>query len=77
MGPEIGRSSPFISAIICLFIIGCNGRDGPLEYSECQDGPGDFFQFRTGALEPKEGEEIVSFDKYKGRVIFAINVASF
>lgn len=45
----------------------------PFEYSQCYGGEGDFFQFSTGSL----SGETVSFDRFKGKVMIALNVASF
>lgn len=45
----------------------------PFEYSECYGGEGTFFQFSTGTLDG----QVMSFDEHKGKVVIALNVASF
>ena len=45
----------------------------PFEYSECYGGEGDFFQFSTGNLYG----ETMNFHQFKGKVMIALNVASF
>ena len=45
----------------------------PFEYSNCYGGEGDFFQFNAGTLDG----DIMTFDQFKGKVMIALNVASF
>ncbi len=45
----------------------------PFEFSNCYSGEGDFFQFGTGGLDA----EWIPFNQFKGKVMIALNVASF
>ena len=41
--------------------------------SNCYGGEGDFFQFNAGTLQG----DVISFNELRGRVVIALNVASF
>lgn len=57
-------------ALLCVFAYSLAT---PFEHSECYGGEGDFFQFSVGTLDGG----MASFDQFKGRVMIALNVASF